>query len=753
MGGKRIIRKDDINYDNNEDDIDEQKRKKQRSNEHQERKDDESEEYYFKLIEDKGALQNFLEKTIPSNEKWTKIQETIDSDVVKQLAHLILEELIDFVRTKHTSAINLLSSWLQIPFFTKYYILNCLPFKYTEKSSAYLETETLFGVLLSQPYTSKVRSCFAAFLNSPKPKVRSSVLSFIAVCINNSRPRTTILYEDYIIKDKIPFGTRVNNEISPVLIINLTIMLSEMIHSLIQNDRNGHQNFNLYSSILMPNMLASGSEVRWHATTAEYNAMKTKEVEDFKSSSKEYRDAATRGLLLLYTISVFHYGYIPELKTLKSIENLESDQWSVQDLEIRKQYLLDPQYQTSMIKVWHFISTLLAHDIMHQPSQTKPYFDYFITAMKDFFTLVQNPISDEQKQSTITLFTKVFLNANQCILSWYTRTPLITWLHACLTSKASYRQVADSLIQSGELNEYIVQFATETAKYSFDRTNTSLASMHLRSTIVYVNKMNKKINDLPASVISKWCDEITSYLGAAFDGLRTIVRAEKNLEQITETRLAAIKKRTHFFIIDINNFLKIIRLQENVNLRCIARLIHLILDAVAGPNCEDLAITRMQELSFSPKFLLSIASIIALNFSTDIRVYSIFAENERKNFNLLKAVIHILQEHCIAPLDVVEAMQTLQVKVDRLKELLKENEIPAGFEDPLHFSIMTEPVLLPSSQAIVDRETIVRFFQEGNNIDPYTRVPLTIDEVIPQNNLKSQIDQFWSNLEEKINKD
>lgn len=751
MTKKRMSRKEQNNNS-------ERRRRKQRR--YQVKNEDEppsiieeekDEEYYYKLIEDKNALCVFLEKTNPTVEHWNTIQEKVDSILVKQLAHLILNQLTDLVRIGHPTAIDLVASWLHIPFFTEYYVINCLPFGFTSQPNALLENETLFGVLLSRPYVTKVRTCFAQFLNSPHPKVRSSVLSFIATCINNSHHRVASNYEDYVIENKIMFGTRVNSEISPVLILNLTVMLTEMIHSLVQNNVNGPNKFSLHSAILMPNMLAKRSEVMWNATSAEYAAMKEKEVNDFPTFPSEYRDNATRGLLLLYTISAFYYGYIPELKILTLAKT--QAQWPAHDLAERERYLLDPEHLLSMIKVWRFISALFAHDIEHQPSRTKVYFDYFISAMKGFFTLVEDPITDAQKRNTITLFAKVFLNARDCIASWRTRASLISWIHSGILSTSSYCQITRSLLLSGELNGSFVEFATELAKYSFHYLDPSIRSIHLRSVINFINTGDKELSDLPVSVISRWCEELTSYVGAALEGMKTITRVEKKLEEVSKAKLNSIKTRVRIFIADMCNFLRILNTQENVKFRYIARFLHTILDAIAGPHCDLYAIDCRKAIGFDATFIISVSSSIILKFASDIRVYSIFAENERKDFNLLEAVARVLRLWCSAPLGVVQAMTALQTKVDRLKGLLKENEIPPGFEDPLHYTIMTEPVLLPSSNTIVDKETIVRFFQEGNNIDPYTRTPLSIDEVIPQDTLKSQIDQFWTDLEEKINQD
>jgi ubiquitin conjugation factor E4 B len=47
------------------------------------------------------------------------------------------------------------------------------------------------------------------------------------------------------------------------------------------------------------------------------------------------------------------------------------------------------------------------------------------------------------------------------------------------------------------------------------------------------------------------------------------------------------------------------------------------------------------------------------------------------------------------------------------------------------FTVMKDPVLLPSSKAIVDRSTIKSHLLSDSK-DPFNRAPLAIEEVIPR---------------------
>jgi hypothetical protein len=51
-------------------------------------------------------------------------------------------------------------------------------------------------------------------------------------------------------------------------------------------------------------------------------------------------------------------------------------------------------------------------------------------------------------------------------------------------------------------------------------------------------------------------------------------------------------------------------------------------------------------------------------------------------------------------------------------------------KDPLMFTVMRDPVLLPSSKAILDRATIKSHLLSDSK-DPFNRAPLSIEDVIP----------------------
>ena len=61
--------------------------------------------------------------------------------------------------------------------------------------------------------------------------------------------------------------------------------------------------------------------------------------------------------------------------------------------------------------------------------------------------------------------------------------------------------------------------------------------------------------------------------------------------------------------------------------------------------------------------------------------------------------------------------------------------------DPLMFTLMTDPVILPTSKATIDRSTIRSHLLSDPN-DPFNRAPLKIEDVIANTEMLDRINVF-----------
>lgn len=96
--------------------------------------------------------------------------------------------------------------------------------------------------------------------------------------------------------------------------------------------------------------------------------------------------------------------------------------------------------------------------------------------------------------------------------------------------------------------------------------------------------------------------------------------------------------------------------------------------------------------------------------------------------------------------DMIAEMIEFAAKVRTIERQMKENDEalanpPDEFLDPLLSILMRDPVILPSSKVVVDRSTISRHLL-SEQFDPFNRMPLTMDQVIPNDELKAKIDEW-----------
>ncbi|GAB4827333.1 E3 ubiquitin-protein ligase pub1 [Ancistrocladus abbreviatus] len=71
-------------------------------------------------------------------------------------------------------------------------------------------------------------------------------------------------------------------------------------------------------------------------------------------------------------------------------------------------------------------------------------------------------------------------------------------------------------------------------------------------------------------------------------------------------------------------------------------------------------------------------------------------------------------------------------------------EIPDEFLDPIQYTLMKDPVILPSSRITLDRPVILRHLL-SDTTDPFNRSHLTADMLIPNTELKARIESFIRN--------
>ncbi|PIL22469.1 hypothetical protein GSI_15157 [Ganoderma sinense ZZ0214-1] len=185
----------------------------------------------------------------------------------------------------------------------------------------------------------------------------------------------------------------------------------------------------------------------------------------------------------------------------------------------------------------------------------------------------------------------------------------------------------------------------------------------------------------------------------------------------------------------------------------LAAMLDYNLETLVGPRSRDLIVKNPDKFKFNPKALLSDIIQVYLNLSDQGEFARAVAGDGRSyKKELFEQAAAIMKRRSLKSPDEIEKLALFVIKVEETKTTLEAEEdlgeIPDEFLDPLMYTLMRDPVTLPSSRAVVDRSTIKSHLLSDTK-DPFNRVALTLEEVIPNLELKQRIDAF---LAERRNK-
>ncbi|KAF8798969.1 hypothetical protein BYT27DRAFT_7202705 [Phlegmacium glaucopus] len=178
----------------------------------------------------------------------------------------------------------------------------------------------------------------------------------------------------------------------------------------------------------------------------------------------------------------------------------------------------------------------------------------------------------------------------------------------------------------------------------------------------------------------------------------------------------------------------------------LAAMLDYNLQVLVGPRYQELRVRDPEKLKFSPKELLSDIIQVFLNLSDQPQfIQAVAGDGRSYTKELFESAEAIAVKRGIKSETEVMELRTFVVKVEEAKAALEAEEdlgeLPDEFLDPLMFTVMRDPVCLPSSKTILDRATIKSHLLSDSK-DPFNRSPLTIEEVTPVPELKARIEAF-----------
>ncbi|KZT60276.1 hypothetical protein CALCODRAFT_429528 [Calocera cornea HHB12733] len=178
------------------------------------------------------------------------------------------------------------------------------------------------------------------------------------------------------------------------------------------------------------------------------------------------------------------------------------------------------------------------------------------------------------------------------------------------------------------------------------------------------------------------------------------------------------------------------------------------LGKMVGPKMSELRVKDPERYRFKPRDLLSDLLTIYSNLSTEPEFIQAVAKDlgyyRKESF---EHALNICRDKALKTDPEIEKLRLFVIKVEETKVLLEGDEeelgeVPDEFTDPLLATIMRDPVILPSSRAVVDRSTIKAHLLSDPS-DPFNRSKLVIEDVIPDTALKAQIDEWLASRRNK----
>ena len=171
-----------------------------------------------------------------------------------------------------------------------------------------------------------------------------------------------------------------------------------------------------------------------------------------------------------------------------------------------------------------------------------------------------------------------------------------------------------------------------------------------------------------------------------------------------------------------------------------------VVDALAGAKGREFKIDNPEKYNFNPKDMLANIVQTLLCFAASQDVAEALGLSGYYNETVFtKAGQLVLQWGMITSAQ-AEAYFRFNERCGQAQENAKRMErdlgdAPDEFLDPITSEVMVDPVMLPTSKNVVDREVIVRHLLNEKN-DPFNRAPLDASMLVPQPELKARIEKW-----------
>jgi hypothetical protein len=188
------------------------------------------------------------------------------------------------------------------------------------------------------------------------------------------------------------------------------------------------------------------------------------------------------------------------------------------------------------------------------------------------------------------------------------------------------------------------------------------------------------------------------------------------------------------------------RLVEGVLLPQVAAMLVQGIELLAGPRAGELKVSDASSaLGFKPRALLRELLTAFLNLAAEERFIEAVAGSAMwRSSAMLSAVERAERVHVLEEPGATARLRAVVARIDAACGRVVEEEgelgdVPERFADPLIGSLMRDPVRVGGT--VYDRSSITQQILADPR-DPYTRAPIRLEDIVPQPELKAEIETW-----------
>lgn len=174
----------------------------------------------------------------------------------------------------------------------------------------------------------------------------------------------------------------------------------------------------------------------------------------------------------------------------------------------------------------------------------------------------------------------------------------------------------------------------------------------------------------------------------------------------------------------------------------LAAMMNFNLQQFCGPKCKNLIVKNSEKFNWEPKKILDKLTDIYLHLDCAKFAEAVVNDERCYSKQLFQDAIGCMRKGRIPEVK-LEKFSELAENLEKIKQTNKvlldlNDDAPEEFKDAIMDTLMSDPVILPSSNKIVDRAIIIRHLLNSKT-DPFNRQPLSEEMLIKATDLKKKI--------------